>query len=232
MVSRFNLIRTVALIAAIGVSATAYGQQIVGADTLVLSGQVYSLTAGMDGWIRTPFEGSIAVSSEPSGGTGVIAGGQLSFIFGRPSSLTPLADVLMDTVQGWGNLVISAHGVMGVRLTLRTPEAGMKINQSVEYGGGMTAESIGVYYIFVDRDVTISARRRIENTSERDDREWIEDHRAFNITLRTGWNTLQRFTYEERDGMGNGETTTTLSQDIPEWVRWMHRPDGIIPRFS
>ncbi|MCL2232244.1 MAG: hypothetical protein FWB99_04115 [Treponema sp.] len=227
MVSRFNLIKTIALIAVIGVSTAAYGQQIIGVDTLVLTGEVY---IPINGW-RAPFEGSIAVISEPPGGTGVIAGGQLSFIFGRPSILLPLADVLTDVVRGW-SLVISAPEAMGARLVLRTPEAGMTISQNSESGGGTSGGSMNVHYLFVDRDVTISARRRIENTSARDDREWIADYRAFNITLRTGWNGLHRRLNERWDMEGNGESTTTLSQDIPEWAGWLYRPDNMVPFFN
>jgi len=232
VVSRFNLIRTVALIAAIGVSATAYGQQIIGADTLVLSGQVRTVERDQwDTW-SLPFEGSIAVFSEPPGGTGVIAGGQLSFIFGRPSALVPLADVLTDVVRGWGSLVISAPEAMGARLILRTPEAGMTISQNSESGGGTSGGSLSVYYLFVDRDIAISARRRIENTSARDDREWITDYRAFNITLRAGWNALHRHSNERWDTEGNGESTATLSQDIPERAVWLYHPDSMVPFFN
>ena len=223
----------IALLVIMGFVAAAYGQQIVGVDTLVLTGEVRILV--IDYWgdkVTRPFEGSVTVHSEPPGGAGVIANGQLSFIFGRPSTLEPLADVLADAVRGWGGFVISSSGAMGARLTLRTPEAGMTISQSSTFGGGHARESNDVHYVFVDRDVTINARRRIENTSERDDLEWIEDHRAFNITLRTGWNALHRNTEEEWHRMGR-EATTTLCQDIPERVRrWIHRSDGAIPFFN
>jgi len=229
VISRYNPIKIAALITAIAFSTTAaYGQQIIGADHLVLSGQVYT---PINGW-RTPFEGSLAVVSEPPGGTGVIAAGQLSFIFGRPSTLEPLAHVLANAVRGWGDLVISPPGAMGAQLTLRTPEAGMTISQNATFEGGMSGGRRTVYYIFVDRDVAISGRRRIENTSDRDDREWIEDHMAFNIILKMGWNILYRSTRERWDEMGNGESTTTLSQDITEWAVWMYHPENAIPFFN
>jgi len=63
--NRFNIVSIAALIAAIAFSATAaYGQQIVGADNLVLSGQMHTpITENWDTW-AVPFEGSIAVVSE------------------------------------------------------------------------------------------------------------------------------------------------------------------------
>ena len=162
----------------------------------------------------------------------MIAAGQLSFIFGRPSALEPLASVLAYAVRGWGDLVISSPEALGAQLTLRTSEAGMIVSQNSGFRGGMSGGSSEAYYVFVDRDVTISARRRIENTSERDDREWIEDHRAFNITLKTGWNTLFRSMQQGWDGTGNGESYITLSQYIPQWARWLYRQDDVIPLFN
>jgi len=55
--------------------------------TLELSGQVYTAYWAEDAFapVFTPFTGSRTVVSDPPGGTGAIANGQLTFNFGRPA---------------------------------------------------------------------------------------------------------------------------------------------------
>jgi len=182
--------RIITLLVMFGLSVVAYGDAIVGETMVTISGRV-GLPGGEEGSL-IPFNGNMPVTSDPQGGVGVIANGQLSFFIGTPATLGPLESALEEVVRGWGNVTISIPAATGAMLVLRTPEPGMALRRVYSGGAAMSRWEGGIYYIFVDRDVTITANRRIENISQHDGWEYIVDYRAFNITLRTGWNAIRR----------------------------------------
>ena len=79
--------------------------------------------------------------------------------------------------------------------------------------------SVGLEYIYVDRDVTISAPRRNESGTE-DGFSWSETDNAYTLNLKEGWNVIHwREAYSWTE---NSETVTvSLSAGEPGGLRWI-----------
>ncbi|MCL2600055.1 MAG: hypothetical protein FWD88_02610 [Treponema sp.] len=194
------------------------GSGFLGA-TLNLSGNVYTIDD--DAFTPPRFTGNRTVVSRPPGGTGEITEGQLSFTFGRPA--TEYLESIGDFLEvDWGGSVTPANA-MGTRLRLRTA-TGTTENGSLwrVYGTRTATFSRGeeVDFIFVDRDVTMRGER-ITGSWNNNDYSGTYEYRAFNITLREGWNAL-RWVWEERVTAPNTfSETMTLSHANPgSPVRW------------
>jgi len=172
---------------------SSYGDDnIAGIDTLIFSGQVGFLDGG-DGGNFQPIEENLPISSVPQGGMGVIVNGQLNFFIGTPAALVPLEEALKDILHGWRSNIISVPDTMGAHLRLYTSNPVRMLRRAWSDGAGFYGADHEIYYIFVDRDVTISARRRVEimdfisNEVVYDE---LHDYMAFNILLKAGWNAL------------------------------------------
>ena len=150
------------------------------------------------------------------GAEGTIANGWLDFKIGTPDNLGNIRDVLNDLavdvrlgdkvrLADWGDIRVSSGNVRAAWLSLETDE-GEAIRRSFSVFGD--SEFHGIRYIFVDRNVTITAagnQKTYEFLSSTCD-EWYCDYcgecptqiiraaqtnwNAFSIALMTGWNVM------------------------------------------
>jgi len=225
MKSKLKLFGIVALIAVIGLSMAGcnlFGDDDDGPDshhlgtTLNLSGQVWTWNEDWD-----EFTGNRTVTSTPPGGTGGITNGQLNFTIGRPTSGLESAGSLFDWTYnnfGW-SINVNPSYAMGASLRLNTPNGFLNRGNETYTGTEISGTAIEelVEYIFVDRDVTISAARLQGSWSE-DGETWTYDARAFYITLREGWNALH-WRFEGQWTATGGSETITLSAASPgRWI--------------
>ena len=157
-------------------------------ETLRLSGQVYVFNR--DGTF-TPFAGSnLAVFSE-LGGSGTISNGQLSFIIGTPQYLENNFRELFG-VDYLNNFTVSPVTTRGAFLFLRTLNGDDLDRGNFYFSSTNNFVYEAVFYLYVDRDVTIRADRTVVETwRDSSYSQLITDiTNAFNLNLRTGWNAL------------------------------------------
>ena len=192
--------------------------------TLNLSGKVFTGDWNETGVTYNEFTGNRTISASyldendrdiAIGGTGAITNGQLSFSIGTPSSLQNISGFFGSD---FNNLRISNTAARVADLNLRVPN-GSRVYRGNESTTLTRWESEEVLYMYVDRDVTVSADRK-ENTGTEDGFTWTETFNAFTINLKEGWNALHsRRVAVETD---TSETfTMTISTGNPANLRWI-----------
>jgi len=179
---------------------------------LNLTGQVWEWTHDEDTgrYLFTQFTGSRTLTSELLSGTGGIVNGQFSFTIGRPQAtglvLIGESEFMSDWSSDWAYISVSPNNAMIAGLWLKTPngeELWREHRFSTETATGWyyhTREI--VYHIFADRDVAISAART----------QWGIDARAFDITLREGWNTIH---------VTITDSSLTMYAANPDHLKWV-----------
>jgi len=206
--------------------------------TMNLSGPVYTWVDD----VLAPFGGNRTIVSEPPGGEGAIVNGQFNFSFGRP--VAEYLESIGNLFSGWEDeeytefmdFTIAPAAARGAFLWMIAMTGDTKDGDIYRLYHAETATSFTwrvVDYIFVDREVTISARGITEtsecNCSTCTCVEWDDacfcagtfTSRSFNITLREGWNALE-LREEGRAGANNTfNTTLTISHGNPgNPLRW------------
>jgi len=227
------------------------GTPITGAATLNLSGQVYTkeenTTATSISITYTKFTGNLEDiighgSNGVIGGSGKITNGVLSFTIGTPEadSLVALDDFLSDLErQGYTNVNASEQGVKGAqiqRLLVNDDEWSESLYRRNTILSNVSStkcswNDVQVVYIYVDADVTISAKGY--NFSDSDTYEgvpWSESGTVndLNLQLKKGWNSVctkvvgtQTITGTWDATQSNTETyTVTVSLDNPD-LKWV-----------
>jgi len=178
-------------------------------ETLHLTGQVW------EGWDedgrRIQFTGTRTLTSN-LGGTGGIVGGQLDFTVGRPADehfLSIVEMVRSFESAGWEQVSVSPAAARFAQLEMEIPNGWFGRGSETRYKDGF------VLYIFVDRNVTISAEARTVTDPWRS----VGRYEAFNITFREGWNAL--YYRGEAIEPRNGVTwISSLSHADPDYVKW------------
>jgi len=222
------------------------GSGALGAS-LNLSGRVYTADWADDAFAPTftPFGGSRTIVSEPPGGEGGIVNGQLNFSFGRPATgLESISSLFYWMDYDFDDFIVSPAVARGAWLDLETM-TGTSVKGSIRRehwtGTATSFTSRVVYYIFVDRDVTISGKDITTETFVCDCstcrcEEWdgascscygtFTSRSFINITLREGWNAVHE-RWEVRLGANTISSTVTLSHENPgSPLRWIFYEDG------
>jgi len=177
-------------------------------ETLELFGQVYG-GESQDYNFDKPYDHNADVYvKENTGGTGKISEGKLTFIIGAPGTKVSLKELLQKTDM-YSNMDLSHDNAKGAFLDLGA--------ESLKSGNNYTLrkKSItdtppstiteGVDYLYVDRDVTITAESDL------------------NLNLKKGWNAL----YSKETITGNtGTFSLSLHNPALKWVLEFHGNDG------
>ena len=209
---------------------------------MTIVGQVYVLAQdadGENGEFRA-FDGDRQVQAQALigegvyylGGAGAISGGRLSFTIGRPSPTPQVANLwCMGTLfEGYDDVyrdftVYPDDARGAVLLGLLTAGDGFmgwmnRYNLDID---GNTSTLDEVYFLYVDRDVTVTGRG-VTDVFEGDFGVWRITTTGINIRLNAGWNVMHRShatTITETGDMVIGSETVTLSAGDPHWVRWI-----------
>jgi len=193
-------------------------------QTLELRAQVWT-----DGWNGnyTQFSESRTVTSN-LGGTGEITDGRLSFSVGRPADgyLDSIRDLVRELEgEGWNRVSVNPDTAMFAFLDLMVPDGGLTRERSVKTETQTSWSEVFdyVYYVFVDRNVTISSEGASE-TDRGSGWSWTGTFDSFNITLREGWNALHfrhEATATDDGNIENEVERRTLSHADPDNVRWI-----------
>jgi len=224
--------------------------------TMNLSGQVWlynswDMAVNDDDLFFWPLTGDRAVIggyygygdwNRITGGTGAITGGQLSFSIGVPSAFEGTVGELFDDLDDFmsldsvfSNFSISAPNARFAELWLQTEVDGDRY-----WLDKWEADDVylrGVFYIYVDRDVSITAGGRrytwgCDCDPPCDCAEW--DGRCYcavtvitrnlNLNFRAGWNAM----FMELELLGETSSMTyigfTLQARNPAYVRWVTEP--------
>lgn len=173
-------------------------------DSLNLAGQVVTIT-------NKPFtsSGSMTLSSNGEGTGTISPDGKFNFKIGVPNTLSVLDMQLFDD---WA-ISISQNNVNAALLELIT-ENDLSINRIKIINENRNE---GVFYLYVDKDVSITFREIYSSASDTSEREKI-------LALKKGWNAI--FVVEEKS-----QTKTELSFSIsnPDHLQWVVDYDD---RFS
>jgi len=228
------------------------GTPIVGAATLTFSGQVYTedeewyQTAGPS-ITYTKFTGNMEDiighgTGGAIGGSGKITNGVLSFTIGTPDSLVAFDDFVSGLEEdGYINVIASKQGVEGVQLERllnndKWNESLYRENIIVSNASSTKCSynAVQVVYIYVDADVTVSAKGYDKSGSGTAEsygftHSWSETYSDLNLQLKKGWNSV--CIKEEGTETITGGTwddpqssvatyTITISQDNPD-LKWV-----------
>jgi hypothetical protein len=140
---------------------------------------------------------------------GKITNGQLSFIIGTPYFYELCEDMLEDVFStSPKDMNISTTDLKGFVLL------GLHTDIGVLFRGFYTDDTTEhVYFVYVDRDVSISAEENI--------RVWgtvTYTRFAYNITLKKGWNAIHEMFYDVSDN----EMEITVTYANPATMRWVY----------
>ena len=150
--------------------------------------------------------------------------GELSYTIGVPGEMINISESL-NNAFGWRNInnfYVSNNDTMGVTLEgfLATPNGTVQRWNYIETAIG--EEDQAVFYIYVDRDLTVSGARTV-STETKDGFTATFIINAFNINLITGWNAVYQTEKEELTGENSGTGTFTVSAANPGHLRWIIR---------
>jgi len=189
-------------------------------ETLTLTGQVWTF----NGWgdRAAEFTGTRTLASTPPGGTGGIVGGRLEFTVGRPAAgdLQSVVElILMFEEAGWERVTASPTTARAAVLELETPFGILEREHESESETATASrrERAGIFYIFVDQNVTFGSAGANE---EGDGWNWTAE--PFEISLREGWNALH-FRIEETETRTGVTEIYRLFHAEPEYVKWVLR---------
>jgi len=188
-------------------------------DNLTLSGQVYIQDTEIDyntmsyKIIYTPYTGPNKTFTSNAGGTGTITDGTMSFSTGVPSDdiLEPFKLDDMSDEIGYSDMQVQPSDTRGVDLEfsgIELEKTNINIIDIETYS--MTSE--GVFYLYVDKNCTITATGGIQT---------IEGRKVtipnLNLNLKKGWNAVNMKTDFTSTTTG---TVAISTGDLPsaKWV--------------
>lgn len=194
--------------------------------TLNLSGQVYDEHWDGNSALYVPYTGTVETLSnyrylgnsnwDKNGGSGKIENGQLSFSIGTPDHLMNVVEIF-EELDELKNFKISNTDANSASLNLGTGSRWLGREYISYTSTSETYESVS--YVYVDRDITISAERTVF-TDEDGGFSWTETYNAFNINLKTGWNAVSIKCVEIETATSETEEWT-YSATIPSHLRWV-----------
>ena len=188
MKKKYKLRHSILIIALIGFITTACGN----ADrfeSLILSGQISELTDDGSFFPSRTLNGTL---TSPVGGEGTVTNGQMNFSIGIPDTS------LLQSVYDFFRSIFDSDGYNYTNVIFSVPEAKVisfsELNGKTENGDVFIVQRVGnnndaglletVSYVFVDRDLIITAQGRSGE----------EDHiiafTDIELHLQQGWNVL------------------------------------------
>jgi len=198
------------------------GTPINGAATLKISGeQVYE--SDEDGNL-TKFNVNVPISDGGIGGSGSISNGILSYSIETPNNLESI-NALFTEWNYWTDATFSASdpsAKYSLLEELLTQDGNTLVKgEFKESIKGNTYTTLEAYlvYIYVDKDVTITADA-YSGTSMDGNKTFGTSVKAIKLALKAGWNTV--FWLQEGTATSDYTTyNTTVSLSNPTSLRWM-----------
>lgn len=206
----------------------------------VLSGQVY--IAQNDEYLK--YTGPVFTVTSSSGGeTGHISGnGQFSITLGTPDDLIDLDDeFLKERFDSWGDFENPRSSETGVKVGIALFNIYISDSASPSYFlsrglssqsssyTGINSTSQSLMYVYVDKDVTISATGITKEESFIDEGGGIATYttRDCELVLEAGWNTVL---YQHQINVSiDVNFTRTVSAKNPgslKWILWTYSNSG------
>jgi len=199
----------------------------VAVRSIILSGQIHTLNQDIGEYVnfygdREVFDYAPLVDStfriSRLGGEGSIDGGRLSFSIGTPLDMVRVRYLFPGYHDMYSNFEISPANARGVILYgLTTVDYGLigwlerlSIDLDIDEDGETFIRD-EVFYIYVDRNVTITGKgRTFEGVGTT----------SINIGLETGWNVIHIRNEATRTEDAFSEIFSMTAAD-PDWVRWV-----------
>jgi len=203
----------------------------VAVRNITLSGQVHVLDPDTGEYVD--FHGDRQVSTlvlldnmiADIGGQGSIDGGRLHFTIGTPRHMVGIETLFEGYEYMYRDFDIyppDARGVMLLGLvTTGDGYDGWLDRSNLEVDGNVSTLD-EVYYIYVDRDTTITGRG-MTVVYQSDYGTWQTMTININIALKAGWNVMHTShvtTIIGSDDLAVGSETVTLAAGDPDWVKW------------
>ena len=188
--------------------------------TLTVSGeQVY--TFDQDNVKFIEFDGNLTIA-DIGGVSGAIANGKLTFTIETPTSLEDISDseFFYDNYNGyWGDTKCEPSDTKCFTLDLHI--TGSSEYNDVGKGNVSGTDNNGweedVFYIYVDRDVTITREGKTGiHIDDDDETETFWETKDFNLSLKKGWNAVC-----DRLSWKGTKDTETLSLGNPKNDKWI-----------
>jgi hypothetical protein len=237
----------IALVAVIGFSFAACGgdddggnngggNAVIGAK-LELSGQVYTMTYNYNYTNYTvtylEYKGNLTLRDD-NGGNATITGGKLSYTIEtpKPNNLETLDDLHM--FYGYDNVTASDSSAKGFTLyNFNNYGDGQRYSlwkENVVTNIGKTSGTVTserVYYVYVDKDVTITGKGKTETHTTDDGDTLTSKTNDFSLALKEGWNavytkTVSSATYPAGNPSAATSSTNTITISLKnpalKWV--------------
>jgi|GEM_PF-1526949 len=202
-------------------------------ETMVLTGQVYAWDPDAEEYWRFDGDRDVGPAWAPLGrdigGEGTINGGQLHFIIATPSHLTNIGSLFENYNDIYSGFTIYPHSARAVSFYIMETEGDdrrgrlQRLSSDVSETENMLTSIIDeVYYIYVDREVTIIGRGKSDaNSGFLEGRPFSYAWRFddINIVLEAGWNVIHiRSVTTIEDG--HVSQVGSMAAYNPGWVRW------------
>lgn len=246
MKNAIKLLGIIALVAVIGFSMVSCDDGggpggPSGAAKLDFSGQqVYNDDFDWDTFkvTYTKFDGNLAITDGGLGGTGSIAAGKLNYKLETAppaGSLLPASAMIEDLEDMYTNVkftpstvnfaMLEGFGVGGSDYDSLVKEY-FSMKQSTT---SFSMNQVGVFYIYVDADVTVTAKGVTEKDDyDEDGFEISQEHtmRDINMKLKKGWNAVNSkytssISYSLSTMKGKETSTVQVSTGDPSEARWV-----------
>lgn len=199
-------------------------------EKLNLSGKVYERNRTLVSIDYTGYNGDLAISDGGIGGTGKIENGWLSYSITEQPALSPAANGLEMLEEIYTNIGFSPNDAQAAVLNLQItdhPDYSLLSREiiEIEYASPVRLNGEFVYYVYVDRDVTVTA----------DSGDFSFDGFGFpiditaksiNFTLKKGWNPLRGKIEGELQligfppAVGGATAALSMSAGNPSSLKW------------
>ena len=179
----------------LSISGGGGGVVTIEANSLELTGQVFTLEDTMSGYKFKEFKGNQSLKAV-GGGSGSITGGVLSYTINVPSSLRNLQNEFNYFLyDDWDNVMASKTNVNSFSFDTLLKDSsyyeGVDLIK-IAFSGNLSNFNItkeNITFIYVDKAVTISGSGKTE-TQEYGGDSWTEVSKDFTVELTAGWNAI------------------------------------------
>jgi len=181
-------------------------------QTLTLTGQVWRYNSDNGTW--TEYTENRVIQSD-CGGSGAITNGQLNFTIGTPSS-SELESINFFNDEDYTNISISNSNAKCAVLSLTLEKLANEPAMVSVYIDKMwedNDESLMAFYLYVDRDVTITGKG-IKNYGN--DGVYSLTTTDINLSFKAGWNVVC-----QNYNVNNNELIRSMSIKNPSNLRWV-----------
>jgi len=147
-------------------------------DTYNLGGQVYNANG-------SPYTGANKTFTSNVGGNGSIIGGKMSFSVGIPANKVPIATLFLD--MGDFNMIFPHADYLPTDTMAQSLDFTIELINAYSIQTGTSLTQQEVFYIFVDKDCTVTATGIPSFTTDDGNTIIVRD---MILNLKRGWNPI------------------------------------------